>query len=257
MIERTCHCCSKIFLVYPSLIRKGYGKYCSLSCSGKNRVPWNKGKKTNLVPWNKQIPIDKKCLNCHKIFSVVKWEQKRKFCSLKCKSEDMKGLTPWNKNSLTKNCLICKKEFYVGHARKTKRNQRKHCSIKCRAISQVGKEGWSKGKPRYNMRGENHPMWNGGSKDERNNLMQQIEYKNWRKEVFERDNYACQICGIRAKKGLGKRVSLEADHIKPWATFPNLRYVIDNGRTLCRSCHMQTPSWGVNIHKKGFINING
>ena len=33
---------------------------------------------------------------------------------------------------------------------------------------------------------------------------------------------------------------LEADHIKPWAYFPDLRFELDNGRTLCRPCHDTT-----------------
>jgi 5-methylcytosine-specific restriction endonuclease McrA len=33
---------------------------------------------------------------------------------------------------------------------------------------------------------------------------------------------------------------LEADHIKPWAYFPSLRFELSNGRTLCRPCHDKT-----------------
>jgi 5-methylcytosine-specific restriction endonuclease McrA len=33
---------------------------------------------------------------------------------------------------------------------------------------------------------------------------------------------------------------LEADHIKPWAHYSSLRYAVNNGRTLCRSCHIKT-----------------
>jgi transposase len=56
------------------------------------------------------------------------------------------------------------------------------------------------------------------------------EYRLWVEAVFKRDNYTCQKCG---KKG-GK---LEAHHIFNWADYPELRYAIDNGITLCQKCH--------------------
>lgn len=66
-----------------------------------------------------------------------------------------------------------------------------------------------------------------------------VKAKHWRDEVFKRDNYTCIWCGIRSGKGVGE-VRLEADHIKPWAFFPDLRYEVSNGRTLCRKCHDTT-----------------
>lgn len=58
------------------------------------------------------------------------------------------------------------------------------------------------------------------------------EYKLWRKAIFERDDYTCQVCGQRG-------VKLNAHHKKPYAYFPDLRYSIDNGITLCISCHQK------------------
>jgi 5-methylcytosine-specific restriction endonuclease McrA len=58
-------------------------------------------------------------------------------------------------------------------------------------------------------------------------------YKEWRKQVFERDNYTCQEC--RKKGG-----SLNAHHLKEFADYPELRFNVSNGKTLCRDCHEET-----------------
>ena len=65
------------------------------------------------------------------------------------------------------------------------------------------------------------------------------EYKEWRKSVFERDDYTCQKCFLRSKKG--NQVYIEAHHLKPFALFPEERFAIDNGVTLCKSCHDKEP----------------
>ena len=70
--------------------------------------------------------------------------------------------------------------------------------------------------------------------------MRRWEYIVWRTAVFVRDDYTCQICGKRG-------IELQADHIKPWSTHPELRYAIDNGRTLCVSCHRTTDTWGYRV----------
>ena len=61
--------------------------------------------------------------------------------------------------------------------------------------------------------------------------------KQWKTAVFERDNYTCQVCGIKNEKGVGKTIILNAHHIKPFSTYPKERFNMDNGLTLCKSCH--------------------
>lgn len=58
------------------------------------------------------------------------------------------------------------------------------------------------------------------------------QYVAWRKAVYKRDNYSCQWpnCNNKHKR-------LNAHHIKNWAQFPGLRFIIDNGITLCREHH--------------------
>lgn len=62
-------------------------------------------------------------------------------------------------------------------------------------------------------------------------------YRDWRKAVFERDDYTCQICFKRG--GV-----LNADHIKPFTHHKELRFSLENGRTLCIECHRKTDTYG-------------
>jgi 5-methylcytosine-specific restriction endonuclease McrA len=75
-------------------------------------------------------------------------------------------------------------------------------------------------------------------------LRSSLEYKLWRVAVFERDNYTCVWCGI--KGGI-----LNADHIKRFSDYPELRFAIDNGRTLCFECHKTTDTFGNKKQKYG------
>jgi len=87
-------------------------------------------------------------------------------------------------------------------------------------------------------RGERHWNWQGGIHEENLKIRKSFEYVIWRERVFSRDKFTCVICGDN------KGGNLEADHIKPFAYYPELRFEVSNGRTLCRPCHIKTDTWG-------------
>lgn len=60
-------------------------------------------------------------------------------------------------------------------------------------------------------------------------------YYLWRYKVFERDGFRCQNCGA-------EDVELNAHHIKSWKNYPDLRFVISNGVTWCKRCHIDYHS---------------
>ena len=56
------------------------------------------------------------------------------------------------------------------------------------------------------------------------------DYRHWRASVVRRDK-VCVICGARQKR--------QAHHIKNGRHHPEYRFDVDNGVTLCSSCHIQ------------------
>ena len=85
---------------------------------------------------------------------------------------------------------------------------------------------------------EKSHLWRGGVTPLNKALRTSMEYKLWRESVFKRDKYMCVFGG----KEHGNK--LNADHIKPFCLFPELRFAIDNGRTLCVDCHKKTITYG-------------
>jgi hypothetical protein len=84
------------------------------------------------------------------------------------------------------------------------------------------------GKPRPDMMGKGNPRWADGDPDER--LRRGREADEWQRKVFERDNHVCQFCG--------SRVRLHAHHILHYDDYPEERFDVDNGISLCHRCRM-------------------
>ena len=111
-----------------------------------------------------------------------------------------------------------------------------------------GKKGvqkaWNKGKKCPYHTGPNNNKWKGGITPLNEKIRKSIEYKLWRESVFKRDDYTCIWC-------LKKGGILNADHIKTFAFYPELRFAIDNGRTLCEECHRKTDTYGFRAAAQG------
>ncbi len=82
------------------------------------------------------------------------------------------------------------------------------------------------------LKGNNHPKYI----LDRNKLVKKQErndtaYKEWRKKIWLRDGYKCKIANPDCK---GR---IEAHHILGWKDYPELRYEVNNGITLCHFHH--------------------
>jgi len=169
------------------------------------------------------------CKQCGKKFSLIVFSslgeriaRKRTFCSRKCSAL---WTAPQHPHT-----------YWLGKKRSQETCQKMSQSLK-------GRKSWLKGKKGYTnngsykvghigMAGEDNPAWKDGMVAKEN---------HWRKAVFERDDYTCQLCGEKGNY-------LNAHHIKEQSLYPNLRFDLDNGQTLCRPCHQR-------LHiEKGIIN---
>lgn len=140
-----------------------------------------------------------------------------KYCSKDC----------WNiRARVIKNCLFCGKEIIT-----FKSVDKKYCNQKCRDEDYKNR-----------FKGDKSHLWKGGKTSTNKLLRTSSEFRQWRKSVFERDNYTCILCGARC--GNGKKIELHPDHIKRLADFPELVFDVNNGRTLCAECHRKTDTWG-------------
>lgn len=147
---------------------------------------------------------------------------------------------------MTKSCLTCNGEFKT-KASLVARGQGKYCGWPCYWVSKKGKPSWNKGlklssEHLAKISGENANNWQGGKTSENQIIRHRKEYREWRVAVYERDNYTCQEC-----QKIGG--NLNADHIKPFAHYPELRFELSNGRTLCVECHYKTDTFGHKINR--------
>lgn len=148
---------------------------------------------------------------------------------------------------MEKECLVCGGQF-IKKINESKKYwaTKKYCSKVCADKIQLwvkGRSPWNKGKKYPQIAGSKNPAWKGGITPENEKVRKSRLYKIWQKAIFEMDDYTCQKCGTRGGY-------LNAHHILPFATHVEIRFALDNGKTLCRPCHLKID------HNKLLIPIN-
>lgn len=131
--------------------------------------------------------------------------------------------SPFGKTKWLCQCICGNK--HTAYASNLVRGKTKSCGCLSRELSSKANSG------------KNSHWWKGGVSSENIKFRASIEYRLWREAIFARDGWICVHCGQRGGK-------LNADHIKPFSQFPELRLALDNGRTLCEKCHRKTPTFG-------------
>ena len=197
-------------------------KYCSKKCYGKSISGENN---VNYKP-----KIECKCDYCGENIELKQSrydEYNHHFCNESCfhnwHGENMKG----------------ENNYWYG----------KHLTEETKKKLSEANKGKYKGENNYfygkHFCGENNPRWNPNKTDEEREIGRNYpEYYEWRKQVYERDNYTCQCCGSK------KSGKFNAHHIYGYSEHKELRTDINNGITLCEECHKD-------YHKQyGYVDNN-
>jgi len=170
------------------------------------------------------------CANCGKYYEG----RGKIYCSNKCAAQ----IENKKKSDKTRLATIKRYENGESFAKGYKHTE----GWKIKMSDRLRKDNPSKRKEVIEkLSGANSHLWKGGITEPNKLIRNGHQFRSWRKAVFERDNYICQDCG--AKSGKDEKVYLEAHHIKSFSIYENLRFEVNNGRTLCKECHRKTDNY--------------
>jgi len=159
------------------------------------------------------------CAQCGVFFTAFnRKESKNSFCNQKCYFA-FKRLHRPEANCI---CEWCQEKFYRKQSA-IKNGEGKFCSRKCKHTAQ--REG-------IIIRGESY--------NDRHLIRQSSAYKSWRAAAKKLKGNRCEKCGAEEGKKCdccGYIIYLHVHHIKPFSTYPELRFDPSNASVLCPKCH--------------------
>lgn len=218
--------------------------------------------------------INKKCLECKVSFYVSLCKIKTaKFCSNKCRglnqSRTNKGEGNPNYRGGNSSCVDCKKELRYRYNFRTDTPRCKECNynfavgnnstnwrggvtnpecVNCSAITGDIKSVLC----RNCYKGALHPFWKGGASTLQSLVRAMCENRQWIRQCMYRDRYTCQECNIESngnnmqvhhKKQFAQVLrDNEIDSVEKARNCAEL-WDMENGVTLCKSCHKLTESF--------------
>jgi 5-methylcytosine-specific restriction endonuclease McrA len=151
--------------------------------------------------------VEKTCKWCERKFTVHR-AQVGNYCSRSCRASGANVAR--GRAEIDVTCKQCGAVF-PRHASEVRRSKLglHFCSLTC----------WY-----HHNRGEKHYLWEAGQHERIN-----PDGLTWRRAVLERDHFYCRRCHVRRR--------LQVHHIWPFAGYPERRWDVDNGITLCADCH--------------------
>lgn len=209
LLNLVCNQCGSIFQRRHSNVKKT-GTFCSKSC-------WYTWKKEHPVGENHHFYrnglLQKTCVACATEYTTH--SKRQKYCSREC------YLKVHTANTQTYECEYCGATFSrrIGQV-----HNHTFCSKECYNKGYFGDKHWRWITDRTQLRKTTR------------DIRKSTEMKTWRLQVFERDNYTCQLCGVRGG-------NLHPHHIiklSKCSDDDSLIFDINNGITLCENCHQRT-----------------
>jgi len=201
----------------------------------KGNIPWNKDKKgIYSLETKEKMSIVKRGENNPNYDKHFSTEHRQKI------GESQKGGKNHNygkhfSKELKKKISEALKITFLSPEIRTKMSE----SRKNKHPSQITREKLSESKS-----GSNNPSWKGGISSLTNRIRRCFKYRQWLSDIYTRDDFTCQECGIRGG-------NLNAHHIKSFSSILQFYEIttleealeceelwnLNNGITFCKKCH--------------------
>jgi hypothetical protein len=142
-------------------------------------------------------------------------------------SEAQRAISQRKGSYIVKQCAECMAQM---EGKKSVINKKKFCGVGCRNSARTGERSWA---------------WKGGITPLTKQIRHCFKSRQWRSDIFARDDFTCVLCGERGGE-------INADHYPVLFSeiFQNNKITsleealiceefwnINNGRTLCVPCH--------------------